>query len=136
MTEHDYVLGLWYLSGTEKDYLAVAYRRQGEDRFRISHRFRYYAGTQDPFDGTDRKVPYGGIASVDTTEDAIVRTIDEIVDDLVARGFCPSRLPWKLRDRRFKRVVRCDGRKFFEVLLSLPFVHMKAKTTGAAGVTN
>lgn len=55
--EDDYVLGVWFLSWGTADWMATAIRNENGG-FNIEYRFRYYAGTNDPFDGEDKKSWY------------------------------------------------------------------------------
>jgi hypothetical protein len=56
LDEHTNVHTIWFIGGDTLgfDVLGALYRPKDE-AWRIVYRFRYYSGTDDPHDGTDRK---------------------------------------------------------------------------------
>ena len=120
----DNYLGLWYLEGVGKDFLAVVYRNAAEDFLRLTYRFRYRVDTRI-FDSADEKSVYRAVVPKEKDERDVIAALDAMIDGMIAAGYCRTRLPWKLRDLRFKRIVRGNGRAWYQMLVGLPFVHIK-----------
>lgn len=125
--EDSYYLGAWFLSGKERDWLCVIYRVAGAAEFTIQHRFRYYVDDK-AHDSDDIKNWYDGSLPVDFSEDKIIGIIDGMVDRMVAKNFCGTRLPWKIAKRKWRYIARCDGKTFARAYLKAPFVHAKKAT--------
>ena len=54
MKEGCWYLGIWYVNGPDRNWMACVW--QDEEQFwHLRYRFRYDAGTDDPFDGVDEK---------------------------------------------------------------------------------
>ena len=132
--EHTYYLGIWFLASKEgRDMMALAYRKQGEDFFRVSYRFRYYADPEErdgfnPFDDRDEKRFYEATCSPEQTEERVIEVVDGMLDELVKNGWCGTKLAWKVRELRHKNLCRGDGDAFQKLLFSLPYTHMRKPT--------
>jgi hypothetical protein len=124
--EDGYYLGLWYLEGEQKNFLATVFRNPGEELLRLTYRFRYRKDNR-VFDSADEKSVYRAVVPKEMSEGRVISALDKMVDGMIASGFCHTRLPWKLRDHRFKRIVRGDGHAWYQMLIGLPFVHMKVQ---------
>jgi hypothetical protein len=126
VTTDGYYVGLWFLAGPERDWLCLVSRDKEDGQFRIDYRFRYYADPkdEDPFSGRDQKNAYSA-KSPGKTEDELIAIVDAIADKLVANNFSGTRLPWKVRKRRYRYLVRGDGHAVVRVLASAPFAHFK-----------
>lgn len=125
--EHGYYVGIWFLAGDGQDWMCIVQRRENGD-YAIDYRFRYYADPEekkgfDPFDDADQKSFYTAVAK-GKTEDEVIEVVDGIVKQLVAGGWCGTRLPWKVRSMTHRHLVRGDGRKLFNTMVGLPFVHI------------
>jgi hypothetical protein len=113
------VVGLWFVSMPKisphgGDWLATI-AKHGEDMYRLTYRFRYYAGTDDPFDGTDTKSWYGFEAKAEDLPDLIQRT-QEIA--AMTRAVFGGK-SWEL--------MRGEGtfEQFKEEFFKLPFVNVR-----------
>jgi len=51
----EYLAAVWFVGGSESDWLAWLYRAKADHLWHFDYRFRYYYGTKDPFDGNDQK---------------------------------------------------------------------------------
>ncbi len=135
INDDGYYVGAWFLAGHRKDFLAVLHR-DPVGTLQLDYRFRYYApedGRRDPFDGRDEKSIYSATVPDKTEDEAI---LDELVDGLVRENFCGTRLPWKVRKRRHRVIVRGSGKTFKQAVLSLPFVHVKIVDQVPRGARN
>src|SRR5574337_192940 len=125
--EPGYYVRVWFVAGDSQDGLRIVQRRENGD-YAIDYRFRYYADPDekrgfDPFDEADQKSFYTAIAK-GKTEDEVIEVVDGIVKQLVADGWCGTKLPWKVRSMTHRHLVRGDGRKLFNTMVGLPFVHI------------
>lgn len=125
VTENGYYVGLWFLAGPERDWLCLV-SRDDDGQFRIDYRFRYYADPKDkdPFSGRDQKNAYNAKCA-GKVEDELIAIVDAIADKLVNNNFCGTRLPWKVREMRYRYLVRGDGHALVRALASAPFAHLK-----------
>lgn len=122
LVEGAYYLGLWFLEGNGQDWLAVAWRTpDGEQR--LDFRFRHYTTAKGVFDGEDDKHEENLVLAPTVSEAEIIKHVDTAMNGLVKRGFCKSRLPWKVRTYKTFVPVRGDARKFWLAIKDLPFVH-------------
>lgn len=132
--EDTYYVGIWFLaSKLGQDMMAIVFRKAGEDHFRLSYRFRYYADPEekhgfDPFDDKDTKRFYNATCPPEETEDHVIMVVDEMLDELVENNWCGTRLPWKVRTYRHKNLCRGNGKAFGELLASLPYTHFRVPT--------
>jgi hypothetical protein len=123
-----YYVGIWFLSGPGHDWMGVVDKDPATGNLRLTSRFRYYAdpdeeGGFDPFDSRDVKNVL--VADFkDKGEDEAIAIVEGVVDELVKGGWCGSRLPWKVREHRHKNLIRGDGKKFKNVIMGLPYVHI------------
>lgn len=115
LNENTYCLGLWYLEGDGKDWLA-AVTRDGDGPMTLRYRFRYYVDDK-AFDSNDRKNWYKATCPPHLTEDEIVASIDALVSKMVSEGM---RKPWR-------RVVRGGAEKTMTALRAAPFVHIQTR---------
>ncbi len=128
ITDKGYYVAVWFLAGKECDWLCVLHRETKDGVLKLDYRFRYYAEghSQDPFDGRDQKNFYA--ASIEgKTEDEAIQVLDGMVNVLVRGGFLGTRLPWKVRDRKHRLIIRGDKHAFIRAMARMPFVH--ASTT-------
>ena len=133
--EDGYYVALWFLSGKNQDWLAMLYRNPGEADLRLSYRFRYYKDDKVFMDESeDEKSGYTCEVAGKTEDDAIA-IVDAVVAKLVAAGYLGTRLPWKVRERVFRRIVKGGGRELWKVMSGLPFVHMKKVDQQGGGAT-
>ncbi len=126
-----YYVGIWFLGsdGEGRDWLGVLHRDLEKKCLRLDYRFRYYADPDEtkgfnPFDADDQKSNWSALIPADKTEDEAIEIVDGIIDTLVGQGFCGTKLPWKVRGMRHKNLVRGDGKRFKDMLMSLPYVHI------------
>lgn len=124
----NYYVGIWFLASNKgMDWMAIAWRTAaGESEF--AYRFRYYADPEErdgfnPFDERDRKSWWKGSWN-GKAETEVIAILDEVVIDLVKRGFCGTRLPWKVREMTHKNLCQGDGVAFQKLVLGLPWTHM------------
>lgn len=111
-----YVVAMWFLGdGETRDMLAMLSRGPGDppDHFTLQYRFRHYAGTEDPFDDSDRKNWFrAGVAAAEveaeTKTDRAVDNFQQLTGDTL----------WKLP-------VHGDGEAAFRILSEAPFAHVK-----------
>jgi hypothetical protein len=124
LVEGGYYVALWYLAGIEQDWLAVLYRLPGEAQLTLRCRFRFYKDDKIFYDETaDDKQSYE--LKTDKPEDGVVADVDTTAKEMIAKNYCGTRLPWKVRDRYTRRVMKCDAHDFAKILMSLPFTHWK-----------
>ncbi len=131
INDDDYYVGAWFLAGRKQDFLATLYR-DATGVLQLDYRFRYYApedDRSDPFDGRDEKSIYSA-AMPDKTEDEAIAIVDQLVDELVSKNYCGTRLPWKVQKLRHRLIVRGSGAAFKTAFLKLPFVHVKILDRG------
>lgn len=128
-TDKTYVVAIWFVAGDEKDWMAHLSRPMDGplDRFELEYRFRYYAGTDDPFDETDDKSWYEGVAEKPEAEaEAALDSMARLIRD-----------EWGAR-RLHKIRVHGDGFKAYRKLRAAPFAHIQVgerpvKVTGKGG---
>ncbi len=128
VVDDGYYVGVWYLAGREQDWLAMLYQNPDDTTLRLTHRFRYYKDDK-LFDETDDEKSIYNAAIEGKTEDEAVAIVDALAQKLIAEGYLGTRLPWALKKRYTRRIVKCDGRAFGRVLQKLPFTHQKYLTT-------
>jgi len=127
VTQDGYYVGIWFLAGPGRDWMAVVDRDPDTGHFRMISRFRYYNDPDeekgfDPF-ADDRK---NGLSAdfMDKTEKECIDIVDGMVDLMVNGGWCGTRLPWKVREKRHKNLIQGDGEKFRRILVGLPYAHI------------
>jgi hypothetical protein len=124
LVEGGYYIAIWYLAGVEQDWLAMLYREPGKEKLTLKVRFRYYRDDKIFYDETaDEKSAYG--FTTDKPEDQVIADVDEVAKKMIARNYCGTKLPWKVRDRYTRRVTKCGPEEFARLLLSMPFTHWK-----------
>lgn len=74
----EYLIGVWYVRGEGCDWMAAAYREKGQRAFSMRYRFRYYSGSRDPFDKSDRKNWYGGTFDPVMTEAEVIEAVEVV----------------------------------------------------------
>ncbi len=124
-----YYLGMWFLRGKGQDWMALAYRAAGADKFTVAFRFRYYVTPGGVFDGKDTKHAYEITLDPSLTEEQAIAAVDILAADVVRNGFIGSRLPWKVRERSTRTIVRGDGKAMMRAIAGLPFVHISRNPT-------
>jgi hypothetical protein len=123
--DEGYYVGLWFLAGRQQDWLALLYKNPGDSDFRLTYRFRYYRDNKVFFDETeDEKRDYSATCDGKTEAESIA-IVDGVVQGLINEGYLGTRLPWAIKKRYTRRLIRDDGHTFKRILLTLPFVHAK-----------
>jgi hypothetical protein len=85
-----YFLGIWYLYDAvnpamqNQDWLATVFRDDGDARWHIRYRHKYY-NSPDPFDEKDRRSSYSGTIAP-CSEQIILNTMDAIVNKMIEIG--------------------------------------------------
>lgn len=120
-----YNVGVWCLFGREQDVMAMVYRNPEDSCLKLTYRFRYYADDAVNFEETDdRKSVYS--ASFDgKTEDQAIEIVDGMMQQLISRGYCNTRMPWLLKKRYQRRIVRGDNKAMIDVILKMPNMHAR-----------
>jgi len=116
LNENTYCLGIWYVQGDKKDYLAAVLRQGDDEPLKLLYRFRYYAGP-DAWDGNDVKHWYEARVPSDQSEDQVVQVVERIIDRLLTKGFA-TQPPWR-------RVIKGGAKATMDVLKEAPFVHLR-----------
>jgi hypothetical protein len=117
-----YILCAWWLHGRGKDFMAIVTRPSTDDDLHLDYRFRYYVDNK-VFDSDDVKNAYSGTFPGKTEVEALA-IVDEMVDTLVKENFLGTRLPWQVKKRRARVMVRGDSKAFYLAIKDLPFVHL------------
>lgn len=107
------VLAIWYVAAKGEDWMACVSRKRGEDAWTMRYRFRYYSGSRDPFDESDRKSWYSGTID-DEAEGEILAKMD-LVAAFVAKG---------KGGKLTRLLINGDGRKAMELLAKEPWSHV------------
>lgn len=108
------VRAFWFGSTGKIDLFACVLKQEGET-WKALYRVRYYAGTDDPFDGTDHKNWY----TVKPKEGTSPETLCEAMD-MVATSFTET---FGVAHDRLD--VDGDGRKAIDMLADRDYVHLK-----------
>lgn len=125
VTDGGYYVGVWCLFGHKQDVMAMVYRNPGDDCLQLTYRFRYYNDDKVNFEETtDRKSAYSASFEGKTEEEAI-DIVDGMMRELIERGFCGSKLPWLVKKRYHRRIVRGDNKAMIDVILKMPNMHSR-----------
>lgn len=111
----EYMLALWYVAGPRGDFMAAVFRERGDSRWQVRYRFRYYAGTGDPFSGDDKKNWYA--ATAEKPEQQMLADFDLVAGEL-AKG-------WGSQVDRVD--VRGGQSEFFAKAGGRPWLHMSTE---------
>jgi len=84
----EYLSCVWFVDG-DPDWLGCLYRAKDDHRWHFDYRFRYHAGSRDPFDGTDRKSWYESTDQAGRTEAEQISDIEMIVAIVAAKNGRP-----------------------------------------------
>lgn len=112
-TEDTYVSTVWWADG-DPDWMAMLWKRDGDDYWQFRYRFRYDSGTEDPFDGSDRKSCYRGLIDIEDEDDAIAN-VEQAIDVLHKTHIMTTT----------RHDIRCFGADALEKFAALPFAHAK-----------
>jgi len=113
--EDTYCLGIWYLQGHRSDWLA-AVTRDGNGPLVLRYRFRRYRDGK-AFDSDDEKSWWQATCPNGGSEDEIIRVVDGIMNDLIAKGFSVGE-PWRA-------IVRGGAEVALQQLQQAPFIHLR-----------
>jgi hypothetical protein len=133
IVEGGYYVGFWYLAGRKQDFLGMLFRNPGDTSLQFRYRFRYYEDDKIFFDETDDVKNTYHVDFTDKTEDESIAAIDDIVRDLIHKGYVGSRLPWLVNKRSWRRIVRGDNRVMIKALQAMPFAHFKQMPSTKGG---
>jgi len=118
-----YFVGFWFLAAKNgDDFMATLHRPAGATELQLDYRFRRRVDDKI-FDSDDTKSSYE-VDFTGKTEDESIAIVDRIIAELVNAGYVGSRLPWLIKKRSWRRIVRGDERAFWLAIKDLPFVHM------------
>lgn len=130
VVEGGYYVGVWCLFGNDRDLMAMVYRNPGDTCLKLTYRFRYYKDDEVNFEDTaDRKSVYGAAMEGKTDEEAI-EIVDGLMREVIASGYCGSRLPWLVKKRYHRRIVRGDNKAMIDVIMKMPNMHARTFGTG------
>jgi hypothetical protein len=131
LVEGGYYVGAWFLVGREQDFLGLVFRDPGATSLQFRYRFRYYADDKVHFDETDDVKNVYNCDLAGKTEDEVIAIVDGLASDLIARGYLGTRLPWLVKKRYVRMIVRGDHRAMTKALVAMPFTHTRPfKTDG------
>ena len=129
--EGGYYVGLWYFAGREQDFLALVFQNPGDAHLQFRYRFRYYKDDKVHFDETDDEKSVYDADFAGKSEDEAIEIVDGLARELIEKGYLGTRLPWLVKKRYVRRIVRGDHRAATDALGSMPFTHKRPlKTTG------
>lgn len=113
-------VGLWYISYEYGNWMATVNKLDGEEnRYNITHRFRYYHDDLVGTESKDHKSWYEGIMTCDSREQVIkeIRSATEVLENHPAFGPVAEKTIELLKEEG----ENLDS--FRERFLTLPFVH-------------
>jgi hypothetical protein len=109
------VLAIWYVAMPGSDWLACVLRKRDVPTWTLRYRFRYYAGSRDPFDESDKKSWYSA-EGIDDSREELLAKVDATARVVALRS----------TTREVKRIlVNGDGRKAWELLSAQPWAHVE-----------
>lgn len=122
--QNDYILGVWFISSEDKDWLCTVVKRDG--KWVGEYRFRYYADDK-VFDSDDKKSFYTFEAEGDLPEELIKERIDTIAQKMTELDI------WAGSTLQYVD-VRGDGAVWVEKMRNAPFVHIQETPTTDYGI--
>ena len=130
IVEGGYYVGAWYLSGREQDFLGLVFQNPGDEHLQFRYRFRYYVDDKTDFESDDIKNVYDcNLAG--KSEDEAIAIVDGLAKSLIEKNYLGSRLPWLVKKRYVRKIVRGDHDAMFEAIVDMPFTHTRQiKPTG------
>lgn len=124
LVEGGYYVGAWYLAGREQDFLGMVFRNPGDDGLQFRYRFRYYVDDKTDFDSDDIKNVYDAGLS-HKSEDEAIAIVDGMARILIEKGYLGTRLPWLVKKRYQRMIVRGDHQAMADAMFRMPFTHAK-----------
>lgn len=130
IVEGGYYVGAWLLAGREQDFLGLVFRDPGEEDLQFRYRFRHYVDDKVHFDETEDVKNVYDCDLAGKTEDEAIEIVDGLARELIEKGYLGTKLPWLVRKRYARKIVRGDHRAMARALRTMPFMHARpAQTT-------
>ena len=120
-----YYVGFWFLAGRAQDFLAMVFRNPGDDGLRLRYRFRYYRDNKVHFDETEDEKTIFNVDLSDKSDDEAIAVADGIAKELIDHGYLETKLPWLVKKRYTRKILRSGPDLAVETLFKMPFVHGK-----------
>ena len=128
--EGGYYVGAWYLAGRGQDFLGLVFRNPGDTGLQFRYRFRHYVDDKVHFDETDDVKNVYNADLTGKSDDESIAIVDGITRDLIEKGYLGTRLPWLVKKRYARKIVRGDHHAMTSAIISMPCAHAKPlKTT-------
>lgn len=125
IVEGGYYVGFWFLAGRDQDFLALVFRNPGDNGLRLRYRFRYYKDDKVHFDETDDEKSVYDVDFSQKSEDEAISITDGLAQELIGKGYLDTKLPWLVKKRYTRKILRSGPDVAVEALFKMPFVHAK-----------
>ena len=130
IVEGGYYVGFWFLAGRGQDFLGMLFKNPDDAGLRLRYRFRYYKDDKVHFDETDDEKSVYDVDLSKKSEDEAISIVDGLAQELINKDYLGTKLPWLVKKRYTRKIVRGGNRAAGEALLKMPFVHTKPLTNG------
>lgn len=120
-----YYVGAWYLSGREQDFLGLVFKNPRDPGLRLRYRFRYYVDDKVHFDESDDVKNVYDCDLSHKSEDEAIEIADGLARELIEKGYLGTKLPWLVKKRYARTIVRGDHHAMTKAMLAMPFTHAK-----------
>jgi hypothetical protein len=129
IVEGAYYVGVWFLAGRGQDFLGLVFQDPGDTCLQFRHRYRYYVDDKIHFDESDDVKNVYDADLTNKTEDEAIAIVDGAARLLIEKGYLGTKLPWLVKKRYTRTIVRGDHRAMTRALLALPFTHARSINT-------
>lgn len=125
LVEGGYYVGAWYLAGREQDFLGIVFKNPGDPCLQFRYRFRYYVDDKIHFDESDDVKNVYDCDLTGKAENEAIEIVDHLAKKLIEEGYLGTRLPWLVRKRYARMIVRGDHVAMTKAMLAMSFTHAK-----------